>query len=112
MSWKSRSGMLTANQGAMGLRSKSLSARNRIWRIQSGSPFIHDISETMSGFKPFLGLKMYSSVGSIQPSLYRPRSSSVVAIRSPAQSRSVGDNFSYVDSNKYPFPHHSDATIT
>ncbi len=49
--------MLTANQGAMGLRSKVRRARRRNWRIHSGSPFIHDISLTMSSFRPFLGLK-------------------------------------------------------
>ena len=49
--------MLTANQGAIGLRSKSFRARSRNCRIQSGSPFIHDISLTMSSFRPFLGLK-------------------------------------------------------
>ncbi len=49
--------MLTANHGAMGLRSKIWRARSRNLRIQSGSPFIHDISSTMSELRPFLGLK-------------------------------------------------------
>ena len=33
------SGMLTANQGAIGLRSNSRRLRRRTWRIHSGSPF-------------------------------------------------------------------------
>ena len=57
MSWKSMSGMFLANHSAIGLRSKLRNARSRNWRIQSGSPFIHDISSTMSEFRPFFGLK-------------------------------------------------------
>ena len=43
------SGMLTANHGAIGLRSKVRSDRWRSLRIHSGSPFHDDISSTMSG---------------------------------------------------------------
>ena len=60
--------MFLANQSSIGLRSNRLSARSRNWRIQSGSPFIHDISLTMSAFRPFRGLNTYCS-GSDQPSL-------------------------------------------
>ncbi len=49
--------MRVANQGAIGLRSKCLRERSRNSRIQSGSPFISDISRTMDSFSPFLGLK-------------------------------------------------------
>ena len=35
--------MLTANQGAIGLRSNMRRLRRRNWRIHSGSPFHHDI---------------------------------------------------------------------
>ncbi len=41
----------------MGRFWKALSDRSRISRIQSGSPFIHDMSWTMSTSKPRLGLK-------------------------------------------------------
>ncbi len=58
MSSKSSFGICVANHGAIGLRSKFLRARRRKLRIQSGSPFISDISRTMDSFKPFLGLKM------------------------------------------------------
>ena len=47
----------SANHGAIGLRSKCLRERSRKSRIQSGSPFISDISRTMDSFRPFLGLK-------------------------------------------------------
>ena len=57
MSLKSMFGMFTANHGAIGLRSKFFRARSRNWRIQSGSPFISDISLTISTLMPFLGLK-------------------------------------------------------
>ena len=49
--------MLTANHAAMGLRSKRRRAESRKLRIHSGSPFISDISRTMSSLRPFLGLK-------------------------------------------------------
>ena len=58
MSSKSMFGMLTANQDAIGLRSKWRNAFSLMSRIQSGSPFIQDISRTMSELRPFLGLKM------------------------------------------------------
>src|SRR5216110_568228 len=44
MSSKSMSGMLTANHGNIGLRSKVRSDFWRSWRIHSGSPFHHDMS--------------------------------------------------------------------
>ncbi len=72
--------MFTANQGAIGLRSKVRSDFSRNFDIQSGSPFHHDMSLTTSAFRPFSGLKTYSS-SSAQPSLYRPRSRSVTAMR-------------------------------
>ncbi len=49
--------MLTANQAAIGRRSKRLRAARRKSRIHSGSFFIADISRTMFSFRPFLGLK-------------------------------------------------------
>ena len=60
--------MLTANQGAIGLRSNGRRLRRRTWRIHSGSPFHHDIWSTTSSFRPFSGLKTYST-SSDQPSL-------------------------------------------
>ena len=68
MSSKSMPGMFLANQSSIGLRSNRLRARSRKRRIQSGSPFIQDISFTMSSFRPLRGLKTYCS-GSDQPSL-------------------------------------------
>src|SRR5438270_302486 len=47
MSSKSMSGMLRANQGAIGLRSKCLSAFSRRFVIQSGSPFHHETARQM-----------------------------------------------------------------
>ena len=44
-------------QLGMGRFSKCLSDLSRYSRIQSGSPFIQDISLTMSSERPFLGLK-------------------------------------------------------
>ena len=44
-------------QVGMGRRSKWRSAFSRRWVIQSGSPFIQDISRTMSSVRPFFGLK-------------------------------------------------------
>ena len=61
-------GMFLANQSSIGLRSKRLSDRSRKRVIQSGSPFIQDISLMMSSFRPLRGLKTYCS-GSDQPSL-------------------------------------------
>ena len=49
--------MLTANHGAMGLAMNRLRAFSRKLRIHSGSPFIADISRTISSDRPFLGLK-------------------------------------------------------
>ena len=49
--------MFTANHGAIGLRSKVRSDFRRIFAIQSGSPFHHDMSLTTSSFRPFSGLK-------------------------------------------------------
>ena len=49
--------MFTANQSAMGLRSKRASAFRRKSSIHSGSFFMADISRTISSFRPFLGLK-------------------------------------------------------
>ncbi len=57
MSSKSRSGIRFANHAAMGLRSNRLRAFSRKVRIHSGSPFISDISLTMSSLRPFFGLK-------------------------------------------------------
>ena len=76
MSWKSMSGMLTANHGAIGLRSKVRSARRRICVIHSGSPFHHEIWSTTPALRPFSGVKAYST-SSLQPSLYWLRSRSV-----------------------------------
>src|SRR4051794_24608838 len=79
MSLKSMSGMLRANHGAIGLRSKWRIAFNRKLVIQSGSPFHHEMSRTVCSFNPLAGLNTYSST-SLHPSLYRPRSRSVVAM--------------------------------
>jgi len=68
MSSKSIPDMFLANQSSIGLRSKRFRARSRNRVIQSGSPFIQDISLTMSSFRPLRGLKTYCS-GSDQPSL-------------------------------------------
>src|SRR3954467_7139012 len=68
----------------------------RMSRIQSGSPFIQDISRMMSSFSPRLGLKTYSSA-SLQPSLYFPRSRSATAMRGGPFP--VTGNFSYGDGN-------------
>src|SRR3954447_12669067 len=119
MSSKSMSGMFTANHGAIGLRSKCFRAFSRSLVIHSGSPFHHEMSRTVCSFSPFSGLKTYSST-SLHPSLYRPRSRSVVAMRSllPAAAhvlltvtaltvrRSLWDNFPYGDSNNPPFLDH------
>jgi hypothetical protein len=48
--------MLTANHAFIGLRSKRRSELSRNSRIQSGSPFISDISRTMASLRPFFGL--------------------------------------------------------
>ena len=56
MSWKSMSGMLTANHGAIGLRSK---VRRRLLAELAhplGSPFHHEIWSTTSALRPFSGL--------------------------------------------------------
>ena len=44
-------------QLGIGRRSKALRHFRRLVSIQSGSPFIHDISLTMSVLSPRLGLK-------------------------------------------------------
>ncbi len=62
------SGMLTANHGAIGLRSNVRSDFWRNWRIHSGSPFHHDIWSTTSVLMPFSGLNTYST-SSDQPEL-------------------------------------------
>ena len=41
----------------IGRRSKARYDLRRKSSIQSGSPFIHDISRMMSSFRPFFGLK-------------------------------------------------------
>src|SRR3954451_2706195 len=115
MSLKSMSGMLAANQGAIGLRSKLRSAFSRNLVIQSGSPFHQEMSRTVCSFTPFSGRNTYSST-SLQPSLYLPRSRSVVAIPCTPCSTLVGrrqtctgENFPYGDSNNPPHldhPHH------
>src|SRR3954447_17137072 len=116
MSSKSMSGMLAANHGAIGLRSKCRIALSRYLVIQSGSPFHHEMSRTVCSFRPFSGRKTYSST-SLHPSLYRPRSRSVVAMRSllPTAARRTGvmrkgfsfrDNFPYGDSNNQPYRDH------
>src|SRR5438477_12012872 len=75
-------------------------------RIQSGSPFIHEISRSMSSSSPRLGLNTYSSA-SFQPSLYLPRSRSVTAMPLPLHRRM---NYSYSDGNnsRVGSPHHAD----
>ena len=62
------SGMLTANQSAIGLRSNVRRLRWRIDRIHSGSPFHHEICSTTSVLRPLAGRKANSSP-SLQPSL-------------------------------------------
>ena len=73
-------GMLTANHGAIGLRSNSLRLRNRMFVIQRGSPFHHEIWSTTRSLMPFSGVKAYST-SSLQPSWYfvRSRSNDVMA---------------------------------
>src|SRR6478609_1293766 len=78
MSWKSISGMLTANHSAIGLRSNSFSARWRFCAIHRGSPFHHEIWSTTPSFRPFSGAKAYSMSASLQPRLYLLRSRSNV----------------------------------
>ena len=75
MFWKSRSGMLTANHGAIGLRSNVLRLRRRSLVIQLGSPFHHEIWSTTPSLMPFSGVKAYST-SSLQPSWYLDRSRS------------------------------------
>ena len=60
--------MLTANHGAIGLRSKVRRLAGGTSRIHSGSPFHHEIWSTTSVLRPFSGLNTYSS-SSVQPSL-------------------------------------------
>ena len=79
MSWKSMSGMFTANQGAIGLRSNSLRLRRRMLVIQRGSPFHQEICSTTPGSMPFSGAKAYST-SSLQPSWYLVRSRSNVVM--------------------------------
>src|SRR5262245_3137374 len=55
MSWKSIWFRFPPHWGS-GFFSKISSERRRNWRIQSGSFFIHEISSTISLFKPFLAL--------------------------------------------------------
>src|SRR4051794_29255626 len=81
MSWKSMSGMLTANHSAIGLRSNSFSARWRRVDIQFGSPFHHEIWSMTPSFSPLTGLNAYSMSASFQPRLYLLRSRSKVDIR-------------------------------
>ena len=78
MSWKSMSGMLTANHSAIGLRSNSCSARWRRLDIQLGSPFHQAIWSTTPWFSPFSGANAYSMSESLQPRLYLLRSRSKV----------------------------------
>ena len=73
------SGMLSANHFAMGLRSKVCNERRRNLRIQSGSPFHHEICSTTPSFRPFSGANAYSTL-SLQPSWYLLRSRSNVLI--------------------------------
>ena len=80
MSWKSMSGMFTANHSAIGLRSKSCRARRRILVIQRGSPFHQEICSTTPALMPFSGANAYST-SSLQPSWYFVRSRSNVVMR-------------------------------
>src|SRR5919106_2726680 len=107
MSSKSMVGMFLANHSSIGLRSNIFRARRRKRRIQSGSPFIQDISLMTSSFRPFRGLNTYSS-GSDQPSLYRPRSIVLVTAHRPPMLSRRSSNYHYVDSNNYPAPRHPD----
>ena len=75
MSWKSMSGMLTANQGAIGLRSNVRRLRRRMFAIHRGSPFHHEICSTTPSLMPFSGVKAYST-SSLHPSWYLLRSRS------------------------------------
>ena len=75
MSWKSMSGMLTANHGAIGLRSNVRRLRRRMFVIHFGSPFHHEICSTTPSSMPFSGAKAYST-SSLQPSWYLLRSRS------------------------------------
>ncbi len=80
MSWKSMSGMFTANQSAIGLRSNIARLRKRALVIHDGSPFHHEICSTTPLSRPFTGSKAYST-SSLQPRLYllRSRSNDVMA---------------------------------
>jgi len=73
--------MLVANQGAIGFFSKVRNERRRVWRIQSGSPFHHEICSTTPSLRPFSGVNAYSA-SSLQPSEYlvRSRSNEVIFI--------------------------------
>ena len=54
--------MRSANHGGHGFFSKRLRAFRRKSRIHSGSPFMADISRTISSLRPFFGLKTESLV--------------------------------------------------
>ncbi len=90
MSWKSMSGMFTANHGAIGLRSKVRRARRRIWAIHRGSPFHHEICSTTPWSMPFAGAKAYST-SSLHPSWYLVRSRSNVVMRHSRRAGGSGE---------------------
>src|SRR6187399_578714 len=81
MSWKSMSGMFTANHSAIGFFSNRRSERWRRSVIQRGSPFHHEICSTTPGLMPFSGVNAYSTE-SLQPRSYllRSRSKLVIAV--------------------------------
>ncbi len=75
MFWKSMSGMLTANHGAIGLRSNVRRLRLRKFAIHRGSPFHHEICSTTPSLMPLAGANAYST-SSLHPSWYLLRSRS------------------------------------
>ena len=80
MSWKSMSGMLTANHCGHRLAlEQRAGCAGACLVIQRGSPFHHEIWSTTPGLMPFSGVKAYST-SSLQPSWYLVRSRSNVVM--------------------------------
>ncbi len=91
--------MLTANQGAIGLRSKVRRALSRKLVIQSGSPFHQEISRTTSSLIPFLGRERI--VDGVAPTELVPTEVEVGGGHAGSFADAGGrENFPYVDSNK------------
>src|SRR5882757_9757977 len=98
--------MLTANHGAIGLRSKVRRLFRRKSVIHFGSPFHQEIWSTTRSLRPFSDLNEYST-SSFQPRLYllRSRSKDVIGdASSPGCSgqQCRADDFHYGHSNNSP----------